>query len=282
MADIQQSDAQLNGVVQATVPVVSSEAVGSKRQRRPSVRLGDIGGDQSYESHLRRPSSSSAASKQWKHQPHLSYVACFGSKSSKTRAITNPNNNETFDDEREANKDNNNLDGVAIGSWRVKDFKKRAPATKRIRSNWVPKFDDSGGGGGNNVNINGNNNETGEKYSGGEDNDGFDMENSESPIKEQSPIHCLDNLGIHGNETEVVYHRNDNRRPLTGPSENGITIWLNGLGLERYAPLFEIHEVDDEVLLLLTLEDLKDMGINAVGSRRKIFCAIQKLSKGFL
>ncbi|KAE8710626.1 hypothetical protein F3Y22_tig00110319pilonHSYRG00022 [Hibiscus syriacus] len=279
MADIQQSDAQLNGIVPPTVPVVSSEAVGSKRQRRPSVRLGDIGGDQTYDSHLRRPSSSSAASKQWKHQPHLSSVACVGSYSSKTRAVTKPNN-ETFDDEREANKDNNNnLDSVAIGSWRVKDFKKRAPATKRIRSNWVLKFDDSSGG--NNVNINGNN-ETDEKYSGGEDNDGFDMENSESPIKEQSPIHCLDNLGIHGNEREVVYHGNNQRRPMTGPSEDGVTIWLNGLGLGRYAPLFEIHEVDDEVLQLLTLEDLKDMGINAVGSRRKIFCAIQKLSKGFL
>jgi hypothetical protein len=39
--------------------------------------------------------------------------------------------------------------------------------------------------------------------------------------------------------------------------------------------------VDDEVLPMLTLEDLKDMGINAVGSRRKMFCAIQKLGKGF-
>uniref|UniRef100_M8BBN7 Uncharacterized protein n=1 Tax=Aegilops tauschii TaxID=37682 RepID=M8BBN7_AEGTA len=39
----------------------------------------------------------------------------------------------------------------------------------------------------------------------------------------------------------------------------------------------KIHEVDDEVLPLLTLEDLKDMGIGAVGSRRKMFAAIQKL-----
>ncbi|KAK8680235.1 hypothetical protein V6N13_109186 [Hibiscus sabdariffa] len=283
MADVQQPDSLLNGVVPPTVPVVSSETVGSKRQRRPSVRLGDIGGDQTYDSHFRRPSSSSAAPKQWKHQPHLSSVAGIGSKSSKTRAVSDPNaaaNNETFDDQREANENNNNLDnldGVAIGSWRVKDFKKRAPATKRVRSNWVSKFDDSSGG---NVNINGNN-ETEEKYSGGEDNDGFDMENSESPSKEQSPIHCLDNLGIHGNEREVVYHGNKQRRAMAGASEDGVTVWLNGLGLGRYSPLFEIHEVDDEVLPLLTLEDLKDMGINAVGSRRKMFCAIQKLSKGF-
>ncbi|KAB2072992.1 hypothetical protein ES319_A07G054300v1 [Gossypium barbadense] len=273
MADIQQSYDQLNGVVPPSVAVVSSDTVGSKRQRRPSVRLGDIGGDQSYDSHTRRPtapSAVSAASKQWKNQPHHSLNTSVGglnSKSSKTRTVPNlaaadTTNNGTFDDEREANENNNNLDGVTIGSWRVKDIKKRGPAIKRIRSNWVPKFDNSSGG---NANINGENN-TEDKYSGGEDNDCFDMENSESPIKEQSPIHCLDNLGIH------------RRRPV---HEDGVRIWLNNLGLGRYAPLFEIHEVDDEVLPLLTLEDLKDMGINAVGSRRKMFCAIQKLSKGF-
>ncbi|XVE63738.1 hypothetical protein DITRI_Ditri07aG0044100 [Diplodiscus trichospermus] len=302
MADIQPSDGQLNGVG-APLVVASSETVGSKRQRRPSVRLGDIGGDQPYDSHIRRPSSSSAAVKQWKHQSHLSLNqanAAASAKSSKTRALTNLStdfntNNETLADEREAN---NNLDGVAIGSWRVRDFKKRGSGTKRVRSSWVSKIDDSSG----NININGSNNntnnnnvETEDKYSGGEDNDDFDMENSESPMKEHSPIHSLDNLSADG----VLYHGNNQRRPiqtrvsdgveLSGPSdtemrqceEDGVRIWLNSLGLGRYAPVFEIHEVDDEVLPLLTLEDLKDMGINAVGSRRKIFCAIQKLGKGF-
>ena len=33
--------------------------------------------------------------------------------------------------------------------------------------------------------------------------------------------------------------------------------------------MFEIHEVDDEVLSMLAFADLKDMGINVVGSRRK-------------
>lgn len=62
---------------------------------------------------------------------------------------------------------------------------------------------------------------------------------------------------------------------------NGVRVWLNQLGLSRYYSIFEVHEVDDEVLPLLTLEDLKDMGINAVGSRRKMFSSIQKLGKGF-
>lgn len=134
------------------------------------------------------------------------------------------------------------------------------------------------------------------------------MENSKSPLKEQSPIHSLENLGVDGNERELVYRRpfrgggvreNIDGVELSGPSdsgdrnenggggrrgkcgEDGVRIWLNGLGLSRYAPVFEIHEVDDEVLPMLTLEDLKDMGINAVGSRRKMYCAIQKLGKGF-
>ncbi|PPD92967.1 hypothetical protein GOBAR_DD10103 [Gossypium barbadense] len=293
MVDIQPSDAPLNSVA-APLAVASSETVGSKRQRRPSVRLGDIGGDQPYDSHFRRSSSSSsaAASKQWKHQPRLSLtpsVATATAKSSKTRALTNLStdfnaNNETVDNEREANN-NTNLDAVAISSWRVKDLKKRGPATKRVRSNWVPKFDDSSGGN--------------EKYSGGEDNDDFELENSESPMKDHSPIHSLDNLLVDGNEREVLYHGSNHRRPirtrvsdgveLSGPSdtemrrceEDAVRIWLNSLGLGRYAPVFKIHEVDDEILPLLTLEDLKDMGINAVGSRRKMFCAIQKLGKGF-
>jgi hypothetical protein len=58
---------------------------------------------------------------------------------------------------------------------------------------------------------------------------------------------------------------------------SGVRAWLDGLGLSRYAPVFQIHEVDDEVLPLLTLEDLKDMGVGAVGSRRKMYAAIQKL-----
>ncbi|XVF11455.1 hypothetical protein REPUB_Repub08aG0029100 [Reevesia pubescens] len=315
MADIQPSDGPLNGVG-GPIPVASSETVGSKRQRRPSVRLGDIGGDQPYDSHIRRPSSSSAAaaaaSKQWKHQSHLSLnpsvAGAASTKSSKTRALTNLStdfdaNNETLGDEREANNNNNNshLDGVAIGSWRVKEFKKRGgSATKRVRSNWVSKIDDSSGViNGNNNNTDNNNVETEDKYSGGEENDDFDLENSESPMKEQSPVHSLDNLGVDGNERQVLYHGNNQRKPirsrvsdgveLSGPSdsdmrrceEDGVRIWLNSLGLGRYAPVFEIHEVDDEVLPLLTLEDLKDMGINAVGSRRKMFCAIQKLGKGF-
>ncbi|GJM95683.1 hypothetical protein PR202_ga12454 [Eleusine coracana subsp. coracana] len=53
--------------------------------------------------------------------------------------------------------------------------------------------------------------------------------------------------------------------------------WLWGMGMGRYVPAFEAHEVDAEVLPCLTMDDLRDMGIGAVGARRKLFCAIQRL-----
>ncbi|RCV18672.1 hypothetical protein SEVIR_3G334400v4 [Setaria viridis] len=54
--------------------------------------------------------------------------------------------------------------------------------------------------------------------------------------------------------------------------------WLWGMGMGRYAAAFQAHEVDAAVLPCLTMDDLRDMGIGAVGARRKLFCAIQRLT----
>lgn len=59
-----------------------------------------------------------------------------------------------------------------------------------------------------------------------------------------------------------------------------VTRWLEDLGFSRYAGLFETHEVDEETLPLLTLEDLTEMGVVAVGHRRKLYNAIQQLRGG--
>lgn len=58
---------------------------------------------------------------------------------------------------------------------------------------------------------------------------------------------------------------------------NSVGRWLEELGFGKYAGLFERHEVDEEVLPLLTLEDLKEMGVLAVGPRRKLYTAIRQL-----
>ena len=56
-----------------------------------------------------------------------------------------------------------------------------------------------------------------------------------------------------------------------------VAAWLQGLGLERYAPAFRDNEIDGEVLPELTAEDLKDLGVTSVGHRRRLLDAIAAL-----
>ncbi|KAL1217314.1 hypothetical protein V5N11_027376 [Cardamine amara subsp. amara] len=253
MAELQPVDnQQTNGGVLPPPASTSAEAppAGSKRLRRPSVRLGEIGGDQYQHHHQVTAYDSQGRKSKW--TPTTTTTTTTGNnrkdvnKSSRTRALTNLSsgyeNIGTLDDEREGN-----VDSCGVGSWRVKKrVGSSTAAAKRVRSNWVSKIGEGD-----------------EKISGGEELEGgfrdFSREDSESPIKEESLDR--DGGGFYGRE--------------------GVKIWLQELGLGRYWPMFEIHEVDEEVLPLLTLEDLKDMGINAVGSRRKMFCAIQKLGREF-
>ncbi|XP_024024839.1 ankyrin repeat and SAM domain-containing protein 3 isoform X1 [Morus notabilis] len=67
-----------------------------------------------------------------------------------------------------------------------------------------------------------------------------------------------------------------------GGDTNCVRTWLEEMGFGKYADAFEMHEVDEEALLLLTLEDLKEMGVFAVGPRRKLYNAIQQLRGGDL
>src|SRR6476660_284847 len=55
------------------------------------------------------------------------------------------------------------------------------------------------------------------------------------------------------------------------------TQWLQNLGLERYAVAFRENEIDETVLQRLTAEDLKDIGVRAIGHRRKLLDAIAAL-----
>ena len=51
-----------------------------------------------------------------------------------------------------------------------------------------------------------------------------------------------------------------------------VAAWLQSLGLERYEPLFRDNEIDWEVLPKLTSEDLREIGVAAIGHRRKLLC----------
>jgi hypothetical protein len=53
--------------------------------------------------------------------------------------------------------------------------------------------------------------------------------------------------------------------------------WLRALGLERYEAAFRENDVDAELLLGLTDNDLKDIGVNSLGHRRRLLEAIAAL-----
>ncbi len=57
----------------------------------------------------------------------------------------------------------------------------------------------------------------------------------------------------------------------------GLTDWLVEHGLGVFVGLFEERHVDEGALLQLTMEDLKEMGVHAVGPRRKLIWAIENL-----
>lgn len=55
--------------------------------------------------------------------------------------------------------------------------------------------------------------------------------------------------------------------------------WVGSIGLERYARLFQEHQIVGELLPFLEDSDLKDMGIDLIGPRAKFRKEIQKLSR---
>ena len=56
-----------------------------------------------------------------------------------------------------------------------------------------------------------------------------------------------------------------------------IVVWLRSLGLGKYEAAFRENEIDETVLPNLTAEDLKELGVTALGHRRKLLDAIAAL-----
>ncbi|CAM8876350.1 hypothetical protein QQ045_019659 [Rhodiola kirilowii] len=235
-----------------------SDSLG-KRQRRPSVRLGEIGDQQTVLS----CEVNARGRKLWR-TPKDS------SKSNKTRPLTNLVHNGDCHETLDSEERNFSCEGHSEFGSRKSNSKKGT--LKRARTNWSTKIEYA--------------DEVEEKF--GRRDDPFEADVDENPLKDSSPVHSIDNETLSfWNRKPVRARVSDNgavelkTMQESDSSADGVRDWLIGLGLGRYAPLFEIHEVDDEILPLLTLEDLKEMGINAVGSRRKMYTAIQKLRKGF-
>jgi class 3 adenylate cyclase len=56
-----------------------------------------------------------------------------------------------------------------------------------------------------------------------------------------------------------------------------VVVWLRSLGLGKYEAVFRENEIDETVLPNLTAEDLKELGVTALGHRRKLLDAIAVL-----
>src|SRR5262244_1971991 len=56
-----------------------------------------------------------------------------------------------------------------------------------------------------------------------------------------------------------------------------VVVWLRSLGLGKYEAAFRENEIDETVLPNLTAEDLKELGVTALGHRRKLLDAIAAL-----
>ncbi|XP_062023399.1 DNA cross-link repair protein SNM1 [Rosa rugosa] len=66
-----------------------------------------------------------------------------------------------------------------------------------------------------------------------------------------------------------------------GPRVSGQVVeWLRGLGLDKYVEVFIREEIDWDALHWLTQEDLFNIGITALGPRKKIVHALAQLGQG--
>ena len=56
-----------------------------------------------------------------------------------------------------------------------------------------------------------------------------------------------------------------------------VVVWLRSLGLEEYEAAFRDNKINERVLPNLTAEDLKELGVTALGHRRILLDAITAL-----
>ena len=56
-----------------------------------------------------------------------------------------------------------------------------------------------------------------------------------------------------------------------------VVVWLRSLGLGKYEAAFRDNEIDETVVPSLTHENLKELGVTALGHRLKLLDAIAAL-----
>jgi class 3 adenylate cyclase len=69
-------------------------------------------------------------------------------------------------------------------------------------------------------------------------------------------------------------------RDVSGEAVVDIAAWLQRLGLDQYEQAFRENRIEADVLLSLTAEDLRELGVTLVGDRRRLLDAIAALRPG--
>ncbi|KAK4763136.1 hypothetical protein SAY86_008904 [Trapa natans] len=228
-----------------------------KRQRRPSVRLGEIGENQ--------PATAA-------HEPLVRRSKWRLPKDAPNRKARSLTHLVNGNDNGNGNGDSD-LD-PAQRKPKVKRELGIGTAAKRVRSGWNPKAEETA-----EQNLRARDWEVEVDEEVEEEEEERDRRGRSSAYRDfrRSPdLSADDNMAVPDS-----WHWRGNQAPESERRDEGVRSWLMELGLSRYMPIFEVHEVDDEVLPTLTFEDLKDMGIHAVGSRRKMYSSILKLRKEF-
>jgi hypothetical protein len=62
-----------------------------------------------------------------------------------------------------------------------------------------------------------------------------------------------------------------------GEASVDIAAWLHSLGMQQYEAAFRDNAIDASILSELTADDLKDLGVDLVGHRRRLLAAIAAL-----
>nr|CAD7424018.1 unnamed protein product [Timema monikensis] len=66
---------------------------------------------------------------------------------------------------------------------------------------------------------------------------------------------------------------------ISAAKPNNIAVYLASLGLDKYTHLFNSNDIDLEMFPSLTENDLREIGVNALGARRRMLVAIAELKK---
>ncbi|KAL7152748.1 hypothetical protein ABFS83_04G119100 [Erythranthe nasuta] len=272
----------------STQEEVNAAAPPTKRVRRPNVRL-----NQPYYVNAAHGCGRGPVQRRW----DAFKKDLEGARKSKTRKTSNSKNGNFINAKgtKGSNHDNDDDDDddMVIGSWKnlnsskrncgfdSKSKRKRAGPSnfkKRLSSESINKKDE-------NFEVS-NGSESENRRAGEEEEEensgasGARMNLEVSSDNEKLPDGDNDYDGDNVVEKQGKLMSGDHDL-VDGEEKNGVRVWLNELGLGKYANIFEFHEVDDAILPFLTFDDLKEMGIGAVGSRRKMYRSIQKLGQGF-